>query len=103
MKLCKENWLILIIGTIDLFVTVVLLHGGTADEANPLFHRLLSHGLPVFVLIKAASLIGPVAIFEYARKAHPEFVRKAQWFTIIAYLVLYVLGVLSVNYWFMYL
>jgi hypothetical protein len=98
MKLSTESRILLALGTADLVATIALMHAGYAFEGNPIFAWILAHGLVFFIAAKMALVIGPIAIFEYARKSHPRFAKVGQRVAIAGYVVLYILGTLAVNF-----
>jgi len=95
--LAVENWIILAIGTADLILTIVLIKFGIAFESNPLFAWIWHMGVVFFIGAKLFLLLGPICIFEVARKSHPRFTKFAMRFTIFAYLAMYILGMIGVN------
>jgi hypothetical protein len=95
--LATENWIILAIGVTDLIVTIVLIKFGIAFESNPLFAFIWHKGVAFFICAKLLLLLGPICIFEVARKKHPRFTKIGMRFTICAYLGLYILGMIGIN------
>lgn len=79
---------LLAIGLVDLVATLAWLGLGH-QEGNPLFHALWQIGPSAFILGKAAFLIGPVALLEYARKRSPLSAEQGTWIAAAAYLALW--------------
>lgn len=87
-----ETTALALIGCVDLIVTVALIAPGRAREANPVMASLLEMFGPWgFVIGKALFLAIPLLIAEYARKRHPEFVRRALRVGILLYVGIYLL------------
>jgi hypothetical protein len=87
-----ETTALALIGCVDLIITVALIAPGRAREANPVMARLLEMFGPWgFVIGKALFLAIPLLIAEYARKRHPEFVRRALRVGILLYVGIYLL------------
>lgn len=97
MKIARESWIIAAIGLTDLVSTILFIEHHGASEANPLFHRLWEIGPLVFVAAKLACLIGPIAIFEWARRRRPQLVLLASRSVIAAYLLCYCVGFAGLN------
>lgn len=97
MKLSRESWMLMALGTADLVTTILWIHQGMAQEANPLFHYFWSQGLPAFIAAKYAFLLGPIGILEWARWRTPGFALWALRAGVLAYVLLYTAGVASLN------
>ena len=97
MKLSRESWILLILGTADLVTTILWIERGMAQEANPLFHYFWQQGLPAFIAAKYVFLLGPILFLEWARWHRPRFALMALRTGALAYVVLYVGGVASIN------
>lgn len=96
-KILKENWAILIIGLADLITTIYWIKNHGADEANPLFRYYLELGLPWFAAMKLVLLIGPIVMLEWAWQHRPAFTQLGARFAIVAYLIMYGIGVVRIN------
>ncbi|HZT41555.1 MAG TPA: DUF5658 family protein [Chthonomonadaceae bacterium] len=92
-----ESWAIIAIGIADLVTTLVWIHFYGAQEANPLFAFFWRHGVWAFIAAKSIFLMGPLIFLEWARRSRPRFVLLASRFVIVAYLLLYVVGVARLN------
>lgn len=93
-----ETTLLAVLGGLDLLYTIYLLATHTAREANPLFSYILhEYGVIEFITMKAILLGAPLTIAEFARKKHPEFVRKALRLCLLLYVSIYVLSYLKYN------
>jgi hypothetical protein len=97
MKIARESWIIATIGLADLVTTIVFIKHHGAQEANPLFSHLLATGLIAFIVAKLACLVGPLVVLEWARARRAQFVKYASRTVILAYLVLYGIGVAHLN------
>ena len=97
MKLSRESWILLVLGTADLMSTSLWIERGLAQEANPLFHYFWSQGLPAFIAAKYAFLLGPIFLLEWARRHKPRFVLWALRSGVLAYVLLYGVGVAGIN------
>jgi hypothetical protein len=97
MKIAKETWILLAIGTADLATTIVFIQNHGAQEANPLFKYYWEMGLLTFVGAKIAMMVGPLCVLEWARQHNPRFVSWALRGGIVAYVALYSVGFLHLN------
>ena len=97
MKLSRESWILLVLGTADLVSTILWIERGLAQEANPLFHYFWNQGVPVFVAAKYVFLLGPILLLEWARRRRPRFALWGLRTGVLAYLFLYGAGVASIN------
>ena len=97
MKLSRESWILLVLGTADLMSTSLWIERGLAQEANPLFHYFWSQGLPAFIAAKYVFLLGPIFLLEWARRYKPRFVLWALRSGVLAYVLLYGVGVAGIN------
>jgi hypothetical protein len=97
MKIARESWIIATIGLADLVTTIVFIRHHGAQEANPVFRRFWEMGLIAFILAKLACLIGPLYVLEWARTRSTQFVKVASRAVILAYLVMYGIGVAHLN------
>ncbi|HLK59784.1 MAG TPA: DUF5658 family protein [Chthonomonadaceae bacterium] len=93
----RESWVIAAIGLADLVTTLVWMRCYGADEANPLFAFFWQHGAWAFIAAKGFFLLGPLLVLEWARRRDPRFVLLASRVVIVAYLLLYIVGVARLN------
>ena len=98
MKLSRESWILMVLGTADLVTTILWIERGMAREANPLFSYLWNQGLPAFILAKYTFLLGPILIVEWARRRHPGFALWGLRAGALAYVLVYVAGVVGMNH-----
>lgn len=96
-KISKENLIILAIGMADLVTTIYWIKNHGADEANPLFRYYLEMGLPWFAAMKIVLLAGPILMLEWAWRHRPAFTQFGARFAIVAYLIMYGIGVVRIN------
>ncbi|HLJ55322.1 MAG TPA: DUF5658 family protein [Chthonomonadaceae bacterium] len=97
MRIAKETWIIMAIGLADLATTILFIKHHGAQEANPLFQRYWEMGLAAFILAKVALLVGPLYLLEWARLHRPRFTSWALRGAIVAYLLMYGVGVARLN------
>ena len=97
MKLSKESWILLFIGSADLATTILWIERGMAEEANPLFHFFWNQGLLAFIAAKYLFLLGPILLLEWARWRRPRFALMGLRAGALAYVLLYGAGVASIN------
>lgn len=96
-----ESGLLLAACLADLGLTVALIQGGHAVEANPLLAAYLAWGLEWFLVAKAVLLgLIPVGMVEWLRERFPS--REGRLRTVLrvglaAYGALYVVGGVAVN------
>lgn len=96
MKISRESVIIAMIGLVDLVTTLILVQRG-AWEGNPIFEYYLAKGVLWFVLMKSIFILAPIFLLELARRHRPVFTQWASRVAIIAYLGLYVAGVMHLN------
>jgi len=80
---------------LDMFSTIILVSEGLARESNPLLEPILSSNPPMFLVVKMASFLIPLAIIESIRDLAPKFIQFALRAGIAAYLMIYILGSLG--------
>lgn len=97
MTITKESLFLIGICTADLASTLLLLHGGTAMEGNPLMSYYLRYGIGAFVMVKLSLVFLPIFIAEWSKQYKPKFVRMMLRATIATYLGAYVLVFLTLN------
>ena len=97
MKLAKESWILIILGSADLATTILWIERGMAEEANPLFHFFWNQGLLAFIAAKYLFLLGPILLREWARWRRPRFARMGLRAGALAYVLLYGAGVARIN------
>ncbi len=83
---------LVIVGTVDMLMTILWLKNG-GREGNALFSALAHLSLYVFIAGKLLFLFGPIAILEYARRAHPRSAEQGTWLATMLYLVLLTLHI----------
>lgn len=81
----------------DTLSTMILVALGLAVEANPIMAHCLSYGFGAFCFVKMSTAFVAVLSAELYRRHNPSFVRFAMRTCIVAYLALYVAGVITVN------
>jgi len=96
-RISKENWILLAIGLADLVTTVYWIKNHGADEANPLFRYYLELGLPWFAAMKIVLLVCPILMLEWAWRHRPAFTQLGARFAIVAYLIMYGIGIVRIN------
>lgn len=93
------NIVLFTIGLADLFTTLFWLHSGHAVEVNPLMAFALKAGVPLFVVVKVATLCAYVAVMEwYRRRRDPDFARAVGNITLAAYLGIYAVSFAVANH-----
>ena len=97
MKLSRESWILMLLGSADLATTILWIERGMAQEANPLFHFFWNQGLLAFIAAKYAFLLGPIFLLEYARWRRPRFALWGLRTGVLAYILLYGAGVAGLN------
>jgi hypothetical protein len=91
--------LLLAVGLVDLLTTLFWLGTGRAIEVNPIMAAVLDTGVPLFVLVKLATLGAYIAVMEwYRRRRNPAFAEVVGNFTVLAYLGIYAISFCSVNH-----
>jgi len=81
---------------VDLVTTLIMVQKG-AWEGNPIFEYYLAKGVPWFILMKSIFILAPIFLLELARRHRPVFTQWASRVAILAYLGLYVIGVMHLN------
>ncbi|HZT40992.1 MAG TPA: DUF5658 family protein [Chthonomonadaceae bacterium] len=97
MKLSRESWILILLGSADLATTILWIDRGMAQEANPLFHFFWNQGLLAFIAAKYLFLLGPILILEWARWRRPRFALMGLRTGVLAYVLLYGAGVTGIN------
>ena len=97
MKISRESVALIIICMADLATTIWFVSQHGAEEANPFMRYFLEMGIPVFILAKAFMCAGPLAMLEWARCRHQQFVTLALRTGIILYLGSYGMVVWRIN------
>lgn len=93
-----ESLLLAAICVVDMLSTMWLVGAGHAIEANPIMAFYISSGgLAAFAVVKALMFVGPLFTLEVLRRRRPLFVRTMLRTAVVLYLVVYCLGVWSVN------
>ncbi len=96
MKISRESIIIAVIGMVDMVTTLIMVQRG-AWEGNPIFEYYLAMGVPWFILMKSIFILAPIFLLELARRHRPVFTKWASRVAIMAYLGLYVIGVMHLN------
>lgn len=81
----------------DAFLTVLVVKGGVALEANPLMAFFLNHSTGAFVAAKVASFVPGVIACEYLKLINPRFARFAIRLAVFGYPALYLIGELKLH------
>jgi len=97
VKFSRETWILALICTIDMISTSWLLTTHAANEFNPVMSFYVKLGIPTFVLVKTLLFFGPLYVLEFLRIKRPLFIRRLLRAGIIAYLIVYVIGVAGAN------
>lgn len=97
MKLSKEGMILISIAVADLVATLLFLRGNTASEGNPVMGMFLGYSIGAFIVAKLTFTLGPVLLFEWARRLRPVFVTRMMRLTIAMYLLVYLFLFLSIN------
>ena len=91
-----ESTMLVILGGVALLSTLYLIATHQAVEANPFMRFFLQMGGPIGVIIAKALLLAvPIALAEWARKKHEDFVKKALKIGVAAYAILLLLAYLG--------
>ncbi len=88
----RESLALASICFLDMATTLYWVRAGMATESNPLMAAPLAHSEALFVAVKLASFLVPIAVLETLRPIRPEGVVKALRVCIAAYVLLYVAG-----------
>ncbi|MHB1001800.1 MAG: DUF5658 family protein [Armatimonadota bacterium] len=96
--LSRETFMLIVICASDAFLTVILCAAGYAREANPFMAMMLQYGAGVFLAVKLGVMGFLAALVEWYRSYNPVFVKSAMRMGIVAYLGLYIIGVLVFNF-----
>ncbi|MCW3097133.1 MAG: hypothetical protein JWL77_2751 [Chthonomonadaceae bacterium] len=97
MKIARETLLLGLFCMLDMLFTVWLIHKGLAKEANPVMGFYVERSLPVFMVVKSLMFIAPLTALELLRLRQPRFVQNMLRLGIVAYVLVYSLGVLRTN------
>lgn len=92
------NVALLAIGFLDLITTIFWVSTGRAIEFNPVMAAALNAGWPVFVIAKMSTLGAYVAVIEWYRRRNASFATAASYITFLAYIGIYSISFLCVNY-----
>ncbi|MBC8141758.1 MAG: hypothetical protein H7Y38_10005 [Armatimonadetes bacterium] len=90
-----EVLILLILCAVDMYSTVYWVRTGVATEANPLLAWTFDIHPVVFVLIKAATFLPSLALASFLARKHPAKVTNLLRFVILAYVSIYLVGVLG--------
>lgn len=102
-KILIETRVLLLIGLIDLAITLILFYlSGCSEliETNKLFRAVLSNGPLVFASVKIGSMLFFLSIIEYVRQkrlVEEKTVKRYLKIGIIVYLSLYAVFVIKTN------
>ena len=96
-KISKEGIVLILIGIVDLFLTIYLVQYREASEGNPLMAYYLGRGIPAFIAAKFVLCAVPLFILEYARRHRPRLVTYCMRGVIAAYMFSYCAGVAQMN------
>lgn len=81
--------LLVAVGLLDLFSTILLLELGLAEEANPIMRALIPYGWLAFSAVKCASLLAFVAVLTWYRARHPRLGSAIEVGTLLGYVAVY--------------
>lgn len=99
-RIHAETLIIFAIGIVDLVLTLLWVARDGASEGNPLYGPLLAAGVGWLVAGKLIlGLLLPLLVLERGFRKSPRFTRIAARFAIAAYLLMYTVGVASLNGW----
>ena len=93
-RLATETLVLAFICLADLLTTVWWLLNNQAEEANPLFRKMLDAPGGIFIFAAAKVVVCLVALgwLEFARKHTSKFTKFMTWFAICAYIGAYVVA-----------
>jgi len=77
----------------DLASTLYFIHHGEATEANPILAPAVQQGDGVFCLAKLLSFVPMLLLAAWYRQQKPKFIAVALRIAIVAYVVIYAVGV----------
>jgi hypothetical protein len=86
------SWMLFALITFDTVMTLLAIHYWGAVEVNPLMRWLLFRSVWFFIVAKLLSVAG--LIYASHTIGKPQYVKFAFW----AYLVLYIIGLLALNW-----
>ncbi|MFA4880336.1 MAG: DUF5658 family protein [Candidatus Doudnabacteria bacterium] len=103
MKISKYGQIVLLIGLVDLLITLIGIITGVCEETNPILKWSLAQGgVVLFIAVKMfVFLFIPVFIAELALKrswARPKIINTCYVVVIIAYSIYYIVGTIRVNF-----
>jgi hypothetical protein len=81
----------------DTFTTVILFHSGLIVEANPIMAVVLAHGTGLFILVKVALTAAVCGLILLIGKRDAKRARMYATVVLVAYLALYLMGIIAVN------
>ena len=93
-RIAYETLVLAFICMADLVTTLWWLLSNQADEANPLFRKMLDCPCGIWIFATAKIIVCLVALgsLEYARKHTSKFTKFMTWFGIVAYVGAYVVA-----------
>ena len=68
-----------------------------AREANPVMRHALQNGVGAFCLSKIVPLLALVFVAEWYKKRNPKFVKRSLQIAALAYTMIYLIALISVN------
>lgn len=95
----KETWGLILLVAADAFSTYWLITQGYATEFNPIMDWLIQVSWGAFFAVKFLTLGMAVGLAEWYRRRNPQFVRRWLRFGAVAYLTIWVGGVLVGSLW----
>ncbi|MCW5933445.1 MAG: hypothetical protein KIT45_03990 [Fimbriimonadia bacterium] len=93
----KESFWLILICLADAVSTFFFIERGMATEANPFMNWVLGYGWGPFFIVKGATVGIAVGYAEWMRRRDPNFARKWMRLAVTLYLLVWTLGVLSLN------
>ncbi len=96
-RVSAESIILSLICLADMLSTLFLVSIHAATEQNPLMAACLRHSPVTFIVIKTLSFLPLVVLLEWYRRRKPAFALAALRFSIVAYLVAYLLLTLKCN------
>jgi hypothetical protein len=88
----RETLWMVVIGALDLVYTIYAVRMGWAKEANPVMASILEHSDRLFIAVKGASFLVPLAILESMRSFYLDMIQRAVRACFYGYLTLYIFG-----------